>query len=70
MKKVLPTTDEIIKEVIEVNRSKWVGFIPNSWANFRIEGLIKSKTNDTIILYGGYEEKDTNEPLWNNNLNR
>lgn len=68
------TTDEIIKEIIEVNRSKWVGFIPNSWADFRIEGLIKSKANDTIILYGGYEEKDTNNPygiiiLIDNNFN-
>ena len=68
------TTDEIIKEIIEVNRSKWIGFIPNGWANFRIEGLIKSKTNDTIILYGGYEEKDTNDPygiiiLIDNNFN-
>lgn len=69
-----PTADEIIKEVIEVERSKWVGYFPNGWDAFRIEGLIKSKTNDTIILYGGYKEYSTSNPygliiLIDNNFN-
>lgn len=49
-----PTSEEIFKEIIEINRSNWVGFMPNRWDNMKIEGLIKSKTNEMIILYGGY----------------
>lgn len=48
------TTDEIFKEIIEVDRSSWIGFMPNGWNSMKIEGLIKNNTNDTIILYGGY----------------
>ena len=54
-----PTTDEIFKEVIEANRSNWTGFMPSSWDNMKVEGLIKSQTNENIILYGGYK-KDGN----------
>jgi hypothetical protein len=49
-----PTTDEIFKEIVEVDRSNWIGFMPSNWSNMKIEGLIKSISNDNIILYGGY----------------
>lgn len=55
-----PTSDEIFKEQIELNRNKWKNYIPNGWNNFRIEGLLKSKTNDMIVLYGGYLDPDNN----------
>lgn len=48
------TSAEIFKEEIEVARSEWIDFIPESWSQFKIEGLIKSRTSDKIILYGGY----------------
>ena len=51
-----PTTDEIIKEMIEVNRSDWAGFYPTSYSGFRFEGLISADENTSglFILYGGY----------------
>lgn len=49
-----PTTDEIFKEIVEVNRSNWAGYMPSNWSNMKIEGLIKSITNGNIVLYGGY----------------
>ena len=53
-----PTYDEIFKEIIEANRSDWTSYMPSSWDNMKVEGLIKSNTSDTIVLYGGYR-KDT-----------
>lgn len=55
-----PTSDEIFKEIIELNRSKWSSFLPNYWNKFRIEGLLKSKTNDMLVLYGGYLDTNNN----------
>lgn len=51
-----PTTEEIFKEEIEVNRSKWIGYMPSSWTSMRIEGFIKpnENTSDLGVMYGGY----------------
>lgn len=49
-----PTSDEIFKEQIELNRNNWKNYIPNSWANFHIEGVVKDKGSNIYIMYGGY----------------
>lgn len=48
------TTDEIFKEIIEVNRSDWIGYIPSTYVDFHFENIIQDKNSDTLILYGGY----------------
>lgn len=55
-----PTTDEIFKEIIEVARSKWQEYMPKTWTDMRIEGLIKPNENisNLGVMYGGY--KNTN----------
>ena len=37
-----PTTDEIIKEMIEMNENKWTygNILPDGWADFHYEGII------------------------------
>jgi hypothetical protein len=56
-----PTTDEIIKEIIEANRSDWINnsILPNSWKNFHYEGLIREKNSENLILYGGYRTNES-----------
>jgi hypothetical protein len=56
LQKTSPTTEEIFKEEIEVNRSKWIGYMPSSWTSMRIEGFIKpnENTSDLGVMYGGY----------------
>ena len=49
-----PTYDEIFEEIVEVNRNNWIGYIPSGWDNMKVEGLIKSQTNENLVLYGGY----------------
>lgn len=49
-----PTTEEIFKEMTEVNRSKWTDYIPNSWVNFHLEGILKDKRTNKYVVYGGY----------------
>lgn len=51
-----PTFDETFTSIEEIARSKYVNYIPNGWADFRLTGLIKSKTSDKVIFYGGYVE--------------
>lgn len=50
------TTDEIIKEIIELDITKWEPFLPVSPYRFRFEGLIPANelTSGFTILYGGY----------------
>lgn len=54
-----PTTDEIIKQQTEENRSKWTPYIPNGWANFHFENIIKDKNSNKYILYGGYRSSES-----------
>ena len=49
-----PTSAEIFKEQEEVLLNEWIPFIPSNYVQLRIEGLIKSKTSDKVIFYGGY----------------
>ena len=49
-----PTTDEIFKEVVELNWNNWRNYIPTSWDSMHVEGIIKSKTGDMNVIYGGY----------------
>lgn len=53
-----PTSAEIFKEVEEKTYSDWEGYVPEEWKHFRFEGLIKSKTSDKVIFYGGYVPKE------------
>jgi hypothetical protein len=57
-----PTTEEIILEQIEVNRSEWADFIPTSWRDFRFEGMVAGNelTSGLSVLYGGYIDNDYN----------
>lgn len=48
------TTGEILQDINEVARSKWIDYIPSSWYDFTLAGILKSKTSDAIIFYGGY----------------
>ena len=52
-----PTTEELYNSVEGIERSKYNGFIPEHWSSFKINGIIKSKTSDKVILYGGYVEQ-------------
>lgn len=56
-----PTTDEIIKELIELNRNDWnkENILPSRWQNFHYEGIIKDNNSDKIILYGGYRASNS-----------
>ena len=53
------TTDEIFKEVNQISRDNWVDFIPETWDNFKYEGLIQVLNSELVILYGGYIETGT-----------
>lgn len=53
-----PTSAELFKEQVEVPRSVWKPFLPSGWHAFSISGLIKSKTSDKVIFYGGYVVKN------------
>lgn len=48
------TSAEIFKETEEVLLSEWNSYIPSNYVQLRLEGLIKSKTSDKVIFYGGY----------------
>ena len=50
------TTGEILQDINEVARSEWENYIPARWRSFQFQGILKSKTNDTVIFYGGYVE--------------
>ena len=50
------TTGEILQDINEVARSKWVSFLPSGWQTLSYMGIVKSKTSDAIIFYGGYVE--------------
>ena len=52
------TTGEILQDINEVARSEWVDYIPTRWSNFQFQGILKSKTSDVVIFYGGYVEQD------------
>lgn len=57
-----PTTEEIILEQIEVNRSEWADYIPSAWRDFRFEGMVAGNelTSGLSVLYGGYIDNDYN----------
>ena len=57
-----PTTEEIILEQIEVNRSEWNDYIPSTWKDFRFEGMVAGNelTSGLSVLYGGYIDNDYN----------
>ena len=50
-----PTADEIIKEVIEVNHTKWKNYLPSTYQRMHFEDVIQDSKNDSLVLYGGYQ---------------
>lgn len=56
------TSDEIIQEQLDIARSVWKPFLPNSWKQFRFEGMVAaSETTSSLgILYGGYIDNQDN----------
>lgn len=57
-----PNNDEIFLEQESIDRSKWVGYIPSSWNNFKYEGMVAGNelTSNLTVLYGGYVDKSDN----------
>lgn len=56
-----PTTEEIFKEIVEVNRDSWRDILKNKLpANYKIEGIIKNNINNYALLYGGYQDVNMN----------
>jgi len=57
-----PTSDEIIQEQLDIARSVWKPYLPNSWKDFRFEGMVAaSETTSSLgVLYGGYIDNDDN----------
>lgn len=53
----IPTTEELYHSTEEIERSKYAPFLPNGWYDFRLHGILKSKTSDKVIIYGGYVEQ-------------
>ena len=51
-----PTNEEIFKEQNNIDRDKWINFIPETWGAFRYEGMVAPNelTSNLTILYGGY----------------
>lgn len=49
-----PTSAETFKEQFDVSRSGWQPYLPSNWYDIALAGLIKSKTSDRVIFYGGY----------------
>ena len=56
-----PTVDEIIKEIVEKDRTGWPynKILPNGWVDFHYEDIIQDKNNGTLILYGGYRGQNS-----------
>lgn len=52
---------EIFKEINDIPRENWVGFVPNGWNSFKYEGLIEVANSELLVLYGGY--KTTNNEV-------
>lgn len=57
-----PTTDEIFKEENNIPRSWWTNYTPNTWNNFRYEGMVAPNelTSNLTVLYGGYLDANNN----------
>ena len=51
-----PTNEEIFKEQNNIDRDKWIDFIPETWGAFRYEGMVAPNelTSNLTVLYGGY----------------
>ena len=51
-----PTNEEIFKEQNNIDRDKWINFIPETWGAFRYEGMVAPNelTSNLTVLYGGY----------------
>lgn len=50
------TDEEIFKEQNNIDRDKWINFIPETWGAFRYEGMVAPNelTSNLTVLYGGY----------------
>ncbi len=55
------TTEEIFKEINEIAEAEWANYVPNSWNDFRYEGLIEVADSELLVLYGGYKVYQTDE---------
>ena len=54
------TADEIIKKLEEIPERNFKSFLPNSWNDFKFEGILKDKLTSNVILYGGYKDTSNN----------
>ena len=53
---------EIFLEQEDIPLEAWQSFLPNTWNNFRFEGMVapNEKTTSLGVLYGGYIGSDNN----------
>ena len=63
--KIEPTEkddSEIFLEQDSIDRSKWENYIPQSWQDFRYEGMVAGNelTTNLTVLYGGYKDSNNN----------
>lgn len=60
--KTSPNDDEIFLEQQEVSMEHWINYLPNSWNNFRYEGMVAGNeaTTNLTVLYGGYLDDSDN----------
>lgn len=56
-----PTTEEIIEETNNYDRSKWNAFLPEHWTDFHFEEILKIQNSDQYIIYGGYRGVNSTE---------
>lgn len=58
----LPTTEEIIKHKWNIGINEWRNYLPNTWSNFRFEGMVEGNelTSGLSVLYGGYLDTNNN----------
>lgn len=54
--------EETFQSINETDRSVWEPFLPSSWNNFYIEGIISPNETSTSlgIMYGGYIDENNN----------
>lgn len=60
--KTSPNDDEIFLEQQEISKEHWINYLPNSWNNFRYEGMVAGNeaTTNLTVLYGGYLDDSDN----------
>lgn len=46
--------DQILQEITSIPRTNFVNYLPSTWTDLVVAGLIQSTTNGYFVIYGGY----------------